>query len=305
MQKVTAVMCLCEALFVLLSACNARPAFDPVAQDVALISQDFPPRVETVTIESGGAQMNGRLYVAPGKGPRPTVLVARGFPDYMGNLDVMMALQRAGVSVLSFNYRGFWGSEGSFTLTSALADVKEAIRYLRTEKTTRELRVDPAHIILLGYSLGGPIMLKAAAEDPGIRAVALIECTDLRSEFAAIDTPEGYKRAIVEFESTGGVHVDSRSAIVDDYISHLSEWNPATTIPGLTGKSVLLLYASDGNGTFDIKPSLPDLLRNQVHLTAATLKTDHTFAGRRVALTRAVLSWVQGSGVIEGEGAGP
>src|SRR5437867_4115657 len=54
---------------------------------------------------SGGARMNGRLFIAQGAGPHPTVVVARGMQDLLGSLDVAMALRRAGFNVLSFNYR--------------------------------------------------------------------------------------------------------------------------------------------------------------------------------------------------------
>jgi uncharacterized protein len=265
--------------------------FDPVSQDPPVLDGEFPGALERVAITSGGEKLIGRMFVAQGKGPHPTVLIARGFPDYPGNLDLAMALQRAGYNVLSFNYRGFWGSGGTYTLMNSFRDVVAAIAFIRAEDMTKRMRSDPKRIILLGYSLGGPIVLRAGA-DPDIRAVALIDGTDVRDFFAGLDTPSGYEEATSRMESGDGVRVVSGQAVVDELRAQWDDWNPIRAALALAGKDVLLLDSSEGNDSPDVKPSLSEALQGGTRLTQIRLESDHFFVGHRVALTRAVLSWL-------------
>ena len=277
---------------VLACGCASPPmAFDPVAQDPPIHDKDFPTSFERVTTTSGGEQLILRMFVAQGAGPHATVLIARGFPDYLGSIDLALVLQRAGFNVLSFNYRGFWGSDGTYTMTNALRDVMAAIAAIRLEVTAKKMRVDPKRIILLGYSLGGPLVLRAGG-DSDIRAVAVIDGTDPRDEFAAIDTAAGYDRAVSFFESSSAVRVASAKVVVDELRAQWSEWDPINAAPGLAGKDVLLLYAAKGNGDTRVKPALRDALAGKARLTDVTLDTDHSFLDHRVALIRAVLRWL-------------
>ena len=165
----------------LLGACSAVKPYDPVVEDPVVLNKEFPSDSKIIQFRSGGVELWGSLGIAQGKGPHPTVVVARGFPDPASNIDVVWALRRAGFNALSFYYRGYWGMGGTYTMMNSYEDLNAAIEFLRTEKAEKEWRVDPKRIILLGYSAGGPIALKAASQDRGIRAVVLVDPSDLRA----------------------------------------------------------------------------------------------------------------------------
>src|SRR5207302_8076430 len=142
-------------------ALGALPATAQPANIPAAVYTDpapdaaHPPRMEVLHIPSGGVLINGVAYLAGGAGPHPTVVLLHGFPGNEKNLDLAQAIRRAGWNVLYFNYRGSWGSPGDFSFTHAMEDTQAAIAFLRDPATAKKLRVDPAHIVLIGHSMGG------------------------------------------------------------------------------------------------------------------------------------------------------
>src|SRR6185436_18741690 len=71
----------------------------------------YPATGEGLRVPSGGALMNAMVYVPSGKGPHPVVVLLHGFPGNEQNLDLAQSLRRAGWAVVTFHYRGSWGSE--------------------------------------------------------------------------------------------------------------------------------------------------------------------------------------------------
>src|SRR6201996_6355148 len=119
------------ASFILAGAAAAQPASIPAAiftdppADPA-----HPPRMEMLHIPSGGVEINGVAYLAGGAGPHPTVVLLPGLPGNEKNLDLAQAIRRAGWNVVTFNYRGSWGSAGTFSFPGVLEDARAALAYL-------------------------------------------------------------------------------------------------------------------------------------------------------------------------------
>src|ERR1700761_9426143 len=119
------------ASFILAGAAAAQPASlpaavftDPPADAV------HPPRMEVLHIPSGGVEINGVAYLAGGAGAHPTVVLLHGLPGNEKNLDLAQAIRRAGWNVVTFNYRGSWGSPGTFSFPGVLEDARAALAYL-------------------------------------------------------------------------------------------------------------------------------------------------------------------------------
>ncbi len=68
---------------------------------------------------------------------------------------------------MTFNYRGSWGSPGSFSLKGNLADAKAALAYVRRPDIAVGLQIDPARLVMMGHSMGGWVTAVTAAQDPG------------------------------------------------------------------------------------------------------------------------------------------
>ena len=237
--------------------------------------------------------MSGRFFMAQGAGPHATVVIARGMPDLLGSLDIAMALRRAGFNVLSFNYRGCWGSEGTFSLMHSLEDVQAAVAFLRDATNAGRLRVDAGRIALLGHSYGGPVVLQAAAQDPLIHAVAVLDGTDMRADVRELRSePEP---AIAWMDSLVAVRLASGGrALAEEIVSQQAFWDPVRAAPGLAGKRMLMVVATRGTGAEPpVSPSLQEIFAARSRLTSLTLDSDHGFSDHRIALTRAVLAWAQ------------
>ena len=103
-----------------------------------------PPRMEVLHIPSGGVEINGVAYLAGGAGVHPTVVLLHGLPGNEKNLDLAQAIRRAGWNVVTFNYRGSWGSPGTFSFEGNLADAKAVLAYVRAPANAAKLGIDTA-----------------------------------------------------------------------------------------------------------------------------------------------------------------
>lgn len=83
--------------------------------------------------------------------------------------NISQALTRQGIAVLRFDFTGLGESEGDFSETNFSSNVEDLVA---ASETLRERYAAPA--ILVGHSLGGAAVLKAAAEIPSAKAVATI-----------------------------------------------------------------------------------------------------------------------------------
>ena len=105
--------------------------------------KQFPPALSILTIPSHGVEMDAFFYLAGGAGPHGTVLLLHGLPGYEMNGDLAQSIRRAGWNVLLFHYRGTWGTEGTFSQSSAIEDTTEVVRFLREPANVAKYRIDP------------------------------------------------------------------------------------------------------------------------------------------------------------------
>src|SRR4029078_8367285 len=118
-----------------------------------------PAAMAEVAIASGGARMNGVLYLAAGPGPRPVVVFLHGYPGNEKNLDLAQAVRRAGYQALYFDYRGMWGSGGTFSFAHGLEDVAAVLAWVREPANAAKYHFDVRHIAIVGHSYGGWLAL--------------------------------------------------------------------------------------------------------------------------------------------------
>src|SRR2546426_8591488 len=114
-----------------------------------------PARMEVLHIPSGGVNINGVAYIASGPGAHPAFIFFYGLPGNEKNLDLAQAVRRAGWNAITMNYRGSWGSPGSFQFAHTLEDADAALAYLRDTANVRALAIDTTRMVLAGHSMGG------------------------------------------------------------------------------------------------------------------------------------------------------
>ncbi|WP_218952095.1 alpha/beta hydrolase [Amycolatopsis anabasis] len=128
--------------------------------------------VEALPFFSDGYRIDADLHL-PGSGSGyPVVVVASGFqglkvihPERFAR-----ALTPRGYAVLAFDYRGFGASEGErgrLAPQDWVADVRAAVDRLDATPLVGE-------ILLLGWGLGGGVVVAEAAEDPRVAGIAAV-----------------------------------------------------------------------------------------------------------------------------------
>ncbi len=114
--------------------------------------------------------------VAASNEPRPAVILCHGFP--IGPLDARRSggtfpqlidriAHDLGYVGMAFNFRGTGTSGGDFSLQGWVDDLRSAVDYISA-------MTHPTRVVLVGTNTGGSIAICVAADDPRVRAAALL-----------------------------------------------------------------------------------------------------------------------------------
>src|SRR5450631_576955 len=152
----------------------AKPTPPSVISDPAPDSV-YPPHSAQVLVPSQGSGMNALFYLAGGAGLHPTFVLLHGFPGNEQNLDLAQAIRRAGWNVLTFHYRGAWGSPGVFSLAHVLEDADAAVSFVRRADTAEKFGIDARRIVLGGHSMGGFAAAAHARNDADLLGAVLLD----------------------------------------------------------------------------------------------------------------------------------
>jgi pimeloyl-ACP methyl ester carboxylesterase len=247
-----------------------------------------PARMEVLHIPSGGVEINGVAYVPAGVGPHPVVVLCHGLPGNEKNLDLAQALRRAGWTVVTFNYRGSWGSPGQYSFANDLADADAVLGYLRAPASVAALGSDTRRMVMIGHSLGGWATLMTAAHDKGLIGAAAISPGDI-----GLIGKLPRNVAIKRFEDTGLETLATNGAKeADEAIAKSDAYDFVNAAPGLKRLPLLLLTSDDGlRGPADalgasIRKLGGDKLA-EVHVT-----TDHSWSDARIRLESEIIRWL-------------
>jgi len=292
------------ALTTLLAACTlacagvAPVAADPVVTDPPGRDTQHPAALVGTPVESGGARMNGIAYLAEGPGPHPTLILLHGYPGEERNLDLAQAIRRAGWNVLFFHYRGAWGSEGDFSFSNAIEDVRAAVRLASSADFARSHRADPGRVALLGHSMGGFLALTAGSELEAVDCIGAISPANLGLR-AGLD-PEVAAQAAARLDGwSGPIRGTSGQQLVAEIDANAERFDITRRAPALADRPVLLVAGARDRVT----PPAQNHVPMQAALEAAgaarlrtrVLDADHAYSSRRIALARTVVDWLQGA----------
>ena len=259
------------------------------------------PASAEVRLDSHGARLNGFLYLAGGAGPHPVVLLLHGFPGNERNLDVAQVLRRAGNDVLYFDYRGSWGSAGTFTFAGGIDDVEAALRWVRDPAQVAQYHLDPTRIRIVGHSYGGWLALNAAAVDADVRCVATLAAWN--AGYAASrfeDHPDEAAARLASYRSYvdgegAPIHAEAEE-LMRELRSHAAAYDTAGLATALAGKRLLLIGASRDSpwSGYDQQERVARALRAAGGRTVRLMRfeDDHSFNASRIALSAALVEWL-------------
>jgi len=262
------------------------------------VDKAHPASMQSFQIPSHGQPMNAIAYLAAGEGPHPAVIVLHGFPGNEKNLDLAQSIRRAGWNAIFFNYRGSWGTPGTFSFANAIEDTQAAIAWLREAANAAKLHLDPKRIALVGHSMGGFMAAYAGSHDPAILGTGLISAAnfhdwaggDLKPEQEAANRARLVKSlADNDILPLAGTTAES---LADEMLSHRKQWNFVDYAPMFGSRPLLLITSDDG-----LTPGATHLAEavrksGSTHVTETHFATDHAYSDQRIALQAAVLNWL-------------
>jgi uncharacterized protein len=249
-----------------------------------------PAAMTVLHIPTHGLLINGVLYSPPGAGPRPTLVICHGLPGNEKNLDLAQAVRRAGWNAVTFNYRGSWGSPGSFRFAQNPQDADAVLAYLRDPSNAAKLGIDPKRIAIAGHSMGGWVVAQTAAHDHALSGAILISMADM-GLVGARARAKAVAAMADDMETLADVTAES---MVDELTAHAKEFVVTGTAPGLAQIPVLAITANDHLASQTDALVAAIKAKGGTRVTAAHLDTDHSYSDRRIALESLVINWLSG-----------
>jgi uncharacterized protein len=271
---------------------------DVLHHDIFPRDEQYPANLLPLTFESHGDQLLGRMLVAQGAGPHPTIVLLHGFPGNEQNGDLAHIFRRAGWNVLFFHYRGAWGSQGSFSFTHACEDVTSALAWLRTPETRKQYRVDAQKIVLIGHSMGGFAALLTAANDPAVYAVASLA----GFQFALLGRllrENSALQSVIEADWKGelaALQGVTAWQLVQEVLEQAEQWTLERYLDSLAQRPVYLIganYDTVATPALHYMPLVAALEERAESMVRSTLlPADHAFSDARVTLAEHLLAWL-------------
>ena len=193
---------------------------------------------ERFTFPNGrGEELAARLELPPGA-PRATALFAHCFTcskDAAAATRISRGLAERGFAVLRFDFTGLGNSEGDFANETFGSNVEDLVR---AADALRERLGPPT--LLVGHSLGGAAVLRAAERIDGVRAVATI---------GAPSRP-GHVRRLIEAQAPdlermgrATIQLGGKSFPIEPaFLEDLERWDLEASVPA-RGSALLVCHS--------------------------------------------------------------
>ncbi|MBR6365647.1 MAG: prolyl oligopeptidase family serine peptidase [Lachnospiraceae bacterium] len=255
----------------------------------------FFPEIFELNIISGGCHLYGYL-LTPDKrihGPYPTIIMSHGFPGYTTNNDLELALMRMGCVVIHVNHRGAWGSEGNYLFTNLTDDLIAIAKWAHNAAIADQYQIDSEKIFLVGHSMGGQTILNAAKDLPFIKGVVAMAAYDIGAAFRY----KMEKDLFLMIETEGQcLKLTSASDVYENALLNQPELSVLSRYEELVKHNVLLVEAA-----FDtvappekmLKPLAEKLQAANANISYESIKSNHSFVGQRMKLTKLVGAWIE------------
>lgn len=286
-------------VFAVLAAATAAATFaqPPAIDRDPPLNRAHPASGQGLQFVSQGQRVNAMLYLPAGVGPHPAVILLHGLPGNEQNLDLARAMQRAGWAVVTFHYRGSWGSGGNFTLEGGCDDVDALLRDIQSPSGSHNWNIDPARIAVIGHSYGGFVATCAAQRHPELVGAGLLAPWDVSFDavaFAKLSPAEARDRAPSVFNDVDGrLAGASAQSLMKVIRSKGARLRLSAAAPALARRPLLIATATrddldDQAG--ELRGTMAKLPNAQV--TYRLFDTDHGFNDQRIALETYVLDWL-------------
>lgn len=253
-----------------------------------------PAGMDAFVLPVKDGAMNAVIYLAAGAGPHPTLLLLHGFPGNEQNLDLAQAARRAGWNVLTLHYRGSWGSPGSFSFTHSAEDAHSALAFLRDPATVAKYAIDPARIAVAGHSMGGFMAADAAADDKRVVGLFLIDAWNIGATADTLHSPAGQQAWQQDIAGNlPPLAGTSGQALTDEILGNPGRFDLRLRIASYGQRPIAIYGATRGIGALNQSYADAAKAAGNAQVTIAVWPTDHPFSDMRIALSQALVNWLQ------------
>jgi uncharacterized protein len=299
-----AVACVFYGALIALVIAAPSLAQAQASRSIASQGEDPSPRIqppasmEEVAIESHGSRMNGIVYLAAGAGNHPVVIFFHGYPGNERNLDLAQAVRRAGYQALYVDYRGMWGSGGTFSFANGLEDAKTILAWVRTPEIAAKYHFDSRRIAVVGHSFGGWLALMTAAHQERSVCIAGLAAWNVglaAQRFERHPDERDANRDYLRVTTAPGAPVHAGD-LLSEMTTHARDYDYFAQAPSFGNRAVLLVGAtrdSPDEGVA-VHQQMGDALRKagDTHVIVKQLEDDHPFSNHRLALAELLTSWL-------------
>jgi pimeloyl-ACP methyl ester carboxylesterase len=241
--------------------------------------------VESISFPSGAFRLVGALYVAAAAGdsPRPTAILLHGMPGAEKNVDIAYRLRDLGWHTLIPHFRGTWGSDGNFDLTTQPDDAIAAVEYAL--HLPDSWRADPRRIALVGYSFGSRAAIVAARRDARVGAVVSLagvaDFDDLMMSSEFFMNSSHFLRGV------------SPESLRKQWLALGGEENPIAVV-GQLAQPLLIVHGTDDEVIpYFMAPALHEASGGRASLVSLE-GADHAFTRQRASMVKVVTDWLEG-----------
>ena len=257
-----------------------------------------PASMEELAIPSHGSRMNGLVYLAAGAGPHPVVVFLHGYPGNEKNLDLAQAVRRAGFDAVYFDYRGTWGSGGTFSFAHGLEDAQTVLAWVRAN--AGKYRFDTRHIAIVGHSFGGWVALLTAPHEPPATCVVAMAAWNIGwvgQRFPQHADERKGNLDYFQFTTAPGAPVHALATDILSEMAAHAEWDYLKLARPLAEHPLLLVAAKHDSPDEDIvmNENLERAVRaaGGKRVTLVKYDDDHPFSAHRMELADALVQWLK------------
>jgi putative redox protein len=134
---------------------------------------------------------------------------------------------------MTFNFRGTGTSTGDFSLQGWVDDLRTAIDYVVSETS-------PSSVVLIGTNTGGSIAICVAADDPRVRAAALLSP---RADFD--DWADNPRRFLDHARDIGAITMPGFPASFDEWSRAFRRFRPIEAARRFAPRPLLVMHGDD------------------------------------------------------------
>jgi pimeloyl-ACP methyl ester carboxylesterase len=273
-------------IFIIFTSANIVAQSDSIVLKDLAWDKASPAGATELFIPSANSQLAGLIYRANGVQKHPTLLLLHGYPGNERNLDLAQVVRAHGWNVIYFNYRGAWGSGGTFSFKNCVEDVVNVVAFCK--KYQDSLKIDTSNIVLFGHSMGGWVCLKALQQLPGIKKGFALSTWNIGEGFKNVSTEkEMIRRA--NYAGTYFVLNTSLKDLFTPVVQDNAYFNLGNDGNSLANKQIIMLDEHQGN------KQLADAIKNlnKSYFNYNVWQTDHSFTNKRVSLINKVLAFLE------------